>query len=86
MQLRTIKTTVVLSPAFLQRLKAHARRTKRSMSSVIEEELETVFQKREKQKLEKMYDALEDLQGIGSPSVSDASQTIDETLYGNTHK
>jgi len=32
--------------------------------------------------LKRMYDDLAELEGVGDPGITDASTTIDETLYG----
>ena len=82
MQLRTIKTTVTFSPAFLQRLKAVAHEQNSPVSRVIEVEMSKVLHEREARKRSKMFAALRKWRGTGSPGVTDASQTIDETLYG----
>ncbi len=82
MQLRTIKTTVTFSPAFLQRLKSVAQERRSSMSRLIEDELSEILRERENRKLSKMYAAIKKWQGSGSPGITDASQTIDQTLYG----
>lgn len=82
MQLNTIKTTVTFSPAFLQRLKVVARERSSSISRLIEEELSALLRERETSQLARMYGAIRKWQGSGSPGITDASQTIDETLYG----
>lgn len=82
MQQQTVKTTLSFSAGFLQRIRTMARERRWSMSRVIEVDLNSHFEEQEKQRLEKMYAALRKWQGSGSPDVSDASQTIDETLYG----
>lgn len=82
MQLRTVKTTITLSPIFLQRLKTVAQERRSSMSRVIEDEMSAVLREREGRKLSKMYAAIKKWQGTGSRGITDVSQTIDETLYG----
>lgn len=82
MQQQTVKTTLSFSAGFLQRVRTIARERRWSMSRVIEADLNSHFEEQEKQRLEKMYAALRKWQGSGSPDVTDASQTIDETLYG----
>lgn len=82
MQVRTAKTTLLFSPGFLRNLKRLAREQRKSMSRLVEDELNPVFQNREKRKLSKMYSAIRKWQGSGSPGITNASQTIDETLYG----
>ena len=52
------------------------------MSQIVEDELNSQFQHRERRKLSKMFAAIGKWQGSGSPAITDASQTIDETLYG----
>ncbi|NOG49627.1 MAG: hypothetical protein HND48_09425 [Chloroflexi bacterium] len=82
MQVRTAKTTLVFTPGFLRNLKRMAREQRKSMSRIVEDELNPVFQHREKRKLSKMFAAIRKWQGSGSPGITDISQTIDETLYG----
>lgn len=82
MQHHTIKTTLTFSPSFLQRVKTLAQERKWSMSRVIENDLSTFHETQERQKLNKMYATLRKWQGTGSHNITDASQTIDETLYG----
>mgnify|MGYP002862754665 CR=1 FL=1 len=82
MQEHTIKTTLTFSPGFLQRLRTYAQQSRRSMSRIVEDEVDTAFKERERQRLDKMYQAIEKYMGSGSPEITDASQTIDETLYG----
>jgi hypothetical protein len=78
----TIKTTLTFSPSFLQRVKTIAHKRKWSMSRVIENDLNTFHENREQQELDKMYATLRKWQGSSSADITDASQTIDETLYG----
>ena len=35
-----------------------------------------------KQRLDRMYKVLKEMEGIGDPDITDASTTINETLYG----
>ncbi len=82
MQTHTIKTTLTFSPSFLQRVKTLAQERKWSMSRVIENDLSTFHETQERQKLNKMYATLRKWQGSSTTDITDASQTIDETLYG----
>lgn len=82
MQTHTIKTTLTFSPVFLQKLRQHARKNKTSMSRTIEERLHRIITEEEQRELQRTYHALDQLFGIGSHGITDASQTIDETLYG----
>jgi hypothetical protein len=82
MQLSTIKTTVTFSPAFLERLKAVAQERRSSVSRLIEEELTNLLREREERQLRKMYASIRKWQGSGSPGITDASQTIDVSIYG----
>lgn len=52
------------------------------MSRVIENDLSTFHETQAQQALDKMYATLRKWQGKGSHGITDASQTIDETLYG----
>lgn len=82
MQVHTTKTTLTFSPTFLQRLKTAAQERNRSMSRLIEEELSAILHEWEARKLSKTYSAIKKWQGSGSHGITDASQTIDQTLYG----
>ena len=83
MQTHTIKTTLTFSPVFLQKLRQHARKNKTSMSRTIEERLHQLLTQEEQHQLQRTYHALDQLFSIGSHGITDASQTIDETLYGD---
>jgi len=78
----TIKTTLTFSPSFLQRVKTIAQQRRWSISRVIENDFSTFHEKQEQQKLTKMYATLRKWQGSSSADITDTSQTIDETLYG----
>ncbi len=52
------------------------------MSRFVEEELGKVLKDRELAKMTRMYSVLKKMRGTGSPGITDASTTIDETLYG----
>lgn len=83
MQTHMLKTTLTFSPSFLHKIKSLAQERKWSMSRVIENDLSLLLKEQEQQKITKMYDALNKLKGIGKAGITDASQTIDETLYGD---
>ena len=54
------------------------------MSRVIEHDLKSFLEEREQQRINKMYATLRKWQGGGTPGITDASQTIDDSLYGVT--
>jgi len=83
MQQHTVKTTLTFSPGFLQKVRTIAQERQWSMSRVIENDLIAFLKEQEQQKLDRMYVALRKFQGGGSPGITDASTTIDETLYGD---
>lgn len=52
------------------------------MSEITEEGINHVLEQYERQRVNRIYDGLKELDGIGDPRITDASTTIDETLYG----
>lgn len=82
MQPQTVKTTLSFSPGFLQQIRTIAKEHGWSMSRVIEEFLTNHLEFQERQRVTKMYNALRKWQRSGSSEKSDASLTIDETVYG----
>ena len=83
MQSHTIKTTLTFTPGFLQQLKRIAHERRHSMSRLVEEELSAILREREGHRRQKMYTAIKKWQRTGAPGITDASQSIDDTLYGN---
>lgn len=80
----TIRTTLLLRPGLLQRLKLFARETKKPMSEVVEAGISYVLDQHEKQRLKKMYQGFRELQGMikADPTTPSTAIDIDELLYG----
>ena len=83
LQTRTGKTTLSFTSSFRERLKMLSEEHNKSMSQFVEDELEKVLKEKERGKLKHMYSVLREMRGSGSHGITDASSTIDETLYGD---
>jgi len=82
LQTRTSKTTLTFTPSFQELLKRVSEELNTSMSQFVEDELGKVLKEKEQSKLKHMYSVLRKVRGSGNPGITDASSTIDETLYG----
>ena len=80
--MNTVRTTLMMPPALLERLKLFSRHEGKSMSEVVVQGVRHVLDEHEAARLERMYQALFALKGIIKEPMTDASTTIDETLYG----
>jgi predicted DNA-binding protein len=79
---QTIRTSFTLPTSLLNRLKTTARAKNTSLADLVRTVLERQIQFYEEEELKKTYHALHKLRGISSANISDASATINETLYG----
>lgn len=82
LQPRTGKTTLSFTPSFRERLRMLSQEHHKSMSQFVEDELGRALQEKEETQLTQMYRTFRTMRGSGSPGITDASSTIDETLYG----
>ena len=80
--MNTVRTTLMMPPALLERLKLFSRHQGKSMSEVVEEGVRHVLDEHEDDRLERTYQGLLALKGMIKEPITDASTTIDETLYG----
>lgn len=80
--MNTVPTTIRMQPSVLERLRFFAQERGRTMSEIMEEGVNHVLEQYESQRLDRLYEGLKQLDGIGDPSITDASTTIDEVLYG----
>lgn len=81
------RTTIIMRPSLLARLKLFAHRHNRTMSQVVEEGVSQVIDRAEQNNLDTLYKGLLSLSGIiDDPTLTDASSTIDEVLYGETRQ
>lgn len=81
--MNTAKTTINMNPSLLARLRLFTQRHNRTMTDVIEQGVTRLMDETEQESLEAMYHHLFQLKGaIKDPQLTDASETIDEVLYG----
>ena len=78
----TIRTSITLPVDLLHRLRQTAHATNNTFSDLVRTLLEKGVVSQEKSTLAKTYAALDKVKGISAADVSDASMTINETLYG----
>ena len=77
-----IRTSLVLPAPLHQRLVWASKREGKPVAQVVREILTKVLTVKETAHIKKMYKALDKLDGIGEPGITDASISINETLYG----
>jgi hypothetical protein len=78
----TTRTTFILPTQLHQRLFLAAKEENKTVSDLVREVLAQFLTFQEQHRIKRMYEALEKVRGIGPREISDASTTIDETLYG----
>jgi hypothetical protein len=76
------RATFTIQPGLLERLRLFAKEQNRPISAVVEEGIQKIIGEHEARRLDRMYEGLKKLEGAGDPSITDASTTIDEVLYG----
>jgi len=77
-----IRTSIVLPPVLHQQLAVLARQSDKTLSEFVREQLGRIVAQKKKSQLDEMYDAIWQMKGLVKDDVTDASQTIDEVLYG----
>jgi hypothetical protein len=77
-----IKITMDFSPAFYLKLKFVAQTEQKTLTQIVEEKLMPLLEAEEEVRLQEMYAALHAMEGICKEPITDASQTIDDILYG----
>ena len=77
-----IRMAIMLSDSLHQRLRMASRAEHKKMMVLVPELLEIALHQREEKRRQSMYDVLKEMDGIGAPSIRDASTTIDQVLYG----
>ena len=77
-----IRTSLLLPDTLHQRLLLAAKQERTSVTQLVRNLLDTALARQEKRRIGHMYDVLKKLEGIGEKDVTDASETIDEMLYG----
>jgi hypothetical protein len=77
-----IRTSIILPTPLYHRLTLAAQQERKSLSALIRDLLAKALAGQEKVQLKRTYAALEKLNGVGPKGITDASTTINETLYG----
>lgn len=77
-----IRRTVAFTNALNQRLKMLAKEKDKNFSEIVRDLLARALETEKEARLQRMYKAFDSLDGIGDNSITDASITINETLYG----
>ena len=78
-----IRTSLFLPDTLHQRLLIAANWTDKSLSELVRDLLDKSLINQEQTRIAKMYQALKEVEGIGKDNITDASTTINETLYGD---
>jgi hypothetical protein len=77
-----LRRSIYLAPTLNYRIESASKAEGKSVSAYIAEVMDKVLATREQSKLKQVYQGLQQLKGIGSRGDTDASLTINETLYG----
>jgi hypothetical protein len=77
-----IRTSIFLPDTLHQRLLIASRWRNKSFSELVREILNKALVVDEDAQIKHMYQTLSKLEGLGEKGVTDASTTINETLYG----
>ncbi len=82
MQVQSIRTTIIMQPSLFKRLKLFSQERGKPVSEIVALGVRQVIEADDQLRLERMYKGLFALAGTGKQGITDASRTIDETLYG----
>ncbi len=77
-----LRTTLYLPETIHLRLKQVSKRQNTSISKLAANILDKALAQQETANLERIFNAFEQLEGVGGRGIKDASTTIDEVLYG----
>lgn len=77
-----IRASFMLPPILHQRLVIASKQEDKSLSEMVRELLDRELTRREHIQIDRMYEELKAMDGVGEPGVTDASITVDEILYG----
>jgi plasmid stability protein len=77
-----IRRTLLLPEQLDQRLLIGSKMTGKSVSDFARELLDRALAHQEKVRVKRMYQVLNELNGLGGVGLKDASSTIDEVLHG----
>jgi len=76
------RVTLLFPPAQHQQVVLTAQHEGKSLSEFVRDAVDYVITLKKQAHRQEMYNGLERLAGTGSPNITDASTTIDDTLYG----
>lgn len=77
-----IRASIMLPAALHQRLRIVSKQENKNLSEVVREILDQELAKRERERLDGIYQGIREMTGIGERDITDASTTIDQVLYG----
>jgi predicted DNA-binding protein len=77
-----IRTSIVLPAPLYQRLSLLAKQDGKKLSELVRDLLDRCIAEQEQQKTARMYQVLNEMDGMIKSNVTDASSTVDEVLYG----
>lgn len=77
-----IRRTLLLPDQLDQRLLIAAKMSQKSVSTFVRDLLDRALAQQEKAQIKRMYEVLNEMNGLGGKGITDASITIDEVLYG----
>jgi len=78
-----MRTSLYLPTSLHQRLLITARKKGHSLSGLIGQLLDDALTREESRNLERLYQAMDRLKGVGNRAIADGSSTIDDVLYGD---
>lgn len=79
-----MRTSITLPTTLHQRLLIAAQYQRQSVTDLIRTLLDQALATQEQKRTSRMYEDLAQLRGIGPKGVTDASTTINDTLYGDS--
>lgn len=82
--MQVIRTSFAFPAPLYQRLMRLSQRRKQSLSKTVQSLLEPMLQDEEEESRQSIYSAFHEMQGICKADVTDASQTIDQVVYGES--
>jgi hypothetical protein len=77
-----VRTSLLLPASLYQRLFSVSKERGQSLSATLRYLLEPILHSEEEVKRRQVYEAFHKVQGISNASITDASTTIDQVLYG----
>jgi len=77
-----IRASIMLPAALHHRLRMVSKQENKNLSEMVREILDWELARREHERLDRIYQGIRELAGMGERGITDASTTIDEVLYG----